>query len=109
MFDNYGVSVIAKEPNNIDWLYTISKCSLKSEAKLLKPLMMEKDNYTYLGFCDISDKEFKFKIQMFPIITQVQVIYQDRNTLNPSFHDSQILRYINKYYLSIDKIVFNSQ
>ncbi|WP_342275802.1 hypothetical protein [Spiroplasma endosymbiont of Nebria brevicollis] len=109
VFDNYGVSVITKEPNNIDWLYTISKCSLKSEAKLLKQLIMEKDSYTYLGFCDISDKEFKFKIQMFPIITQVQVIYQDCNTLNPSSNNSQIIRYINKYYLSIDKIIFNSR
>lgn len=64
---------------------------------------MEYENSTYLGVLNNSSNEFKFKIQMFPIVMQVQGA---SNVLRKFY---ALVRSITNYKLTISKIIFNSR
>ncbi|WJG70700.1 hypothetical protein [Spiroplasma ixodetis] len=104
-----GVSKIGLIPTNINNLYEISKNGLYSQVNYSydKNINMNSENSTYLGFYDLSDKEFKWKIELFPIINQIQGA--DFQIQPEGFTWVEKNRLVKKYKLSISKIVFNSR
>ncbi|WP_174480556.1 hypothetical protein [Spiroplasma endosymbiont of Danaus chrysippus] len=104
-----GVSKIGLIPNNINNLYEISKNSLYSQVNYSydKNINMNSENSTYLGFYDLSDKDFKWKIQLFPIINQIQGADFQIQPEGFTWVEKNIL--VKKYKLTISKIVFNSR
>ncbi|WP_342275946.1 hypothetical protein [Spiroplasma endosymbiont of Nebria brevicollis] len=104
-----GVSKIGTLPNDIINLYEISKNTFSSNVSYSydKNINIISNNSTYLGFCDLSDKEFKWKIQLFPIINQVQgADFQVQSDISTWAEKN---RQIINYKLTISKIVFNSR
>ncbi|WP_375317458.1 hypothetical protein [Spiroplasma endosymbiont of Virgichneumon dumeticola] len=104
-----GVSKIGTLPNDIINLYEISKNTFSSNVSYSydKNINIISNNSAYLGFCDLSDKEFKWKIQLFPIINQVQgADFQVPSDISTWAEKN---RQIINYKLTISKIVFNSR
>ncbi|WP_342266767.1 hypothetical protein [Spiroplasma endosymbiont of Villa modesta] len=65
---------------------------------------IENQKDTLLGFCDLSDKEFKWKIQLLPNIMQLELgIFSEKSVSGLI----QYIRYYKYYKLNISKIVFN--
>ncbi|WP_281749588.1 hypothetical protein [Spiroplasma ixodetis] len=104
-----GKSVISSVPENINNLYQISNDELSGYMKGYNFDTNVNDiKYTFLGFYNNSDTNFKFKIQMFPITNQIQIAKHDKPYLHDDWFNS-LSRSIIKYKLAISKIVLNQR
>ncbi|WP_342275903.1 hypothetical protein [Spiroplasma endosymbiont of Nebria brevicollis] len=102
-----GKATISAIPSNINNLYEISSDELYGYMWGYNFSTNANDiKHTYLGFYDNSTKEFKWKIQMFPITNQIQLVWHDKPYRYTDFYYS-LSRSIINYKLIISKIVLN--
>ncbi len=96
-----GIEIDRNEYN----LYSIESTYMQSKIEdNITTQSIENQKDTMLGFCDLSDKEFKWKIQLLPNIMQLELgIFSEKLVLGII----QYIRYYKYYKLTISKIVFN--
>ncbi|WP_400254488.1 hypothetical protein [Spiroplasma endosymbiont of Cleonymus obscurus] len=102
----YGNGKIGLEIDRNEYkLYSIQSTYMESKIEdniTTQSIQNQKD--TILGFCDLSDKEFKWKIQLLPNIMQLELgIFSEKAVLGLI----QYIRYYKYYKLNISKIIFN--
>ncbi len=93
-----GKATISAIPSNINNLYEISSDELYGYMWGYNFSTNVNDiKHTYLDFYDNSTKEFKWKIQMFPITNQIQLVWHDKPYGHTDFYTSlsrSIINYI---------------
>ncbi len=95
---------IDRNENNV---YSVENTYMQSRIEdNITTQSIENQKDTILGFCDLSDKEFKWKIQLLPNIMQLEVSWFSEKAV---LGLTQYIRYYKYYNLTISQIILNSR